>query len=350
MAKYTIEDTTLTAIGDAVRSKTGKTELIPVTSLAAEIESIETGGGGGGTGGDEWIGDGNTHIWISLPEGRTSPMLGVCPKGTVTVDWGDGTTPDVLTGTNTTSVKYTPNHEYAKGGDYVITLTADGTLGVGGNNSTPYILRYVSGKDSLNYTYASYIKKIELGNSVTSTGISAFQSCYALEAINIPNSVTSIGQYMFNSCYALKTVNIPNSVTSIGAYAFTSCYALKSVNIPNSVTSIGVNAFGYCYALESVNIPNGVTSIETRVFSSCYALKTVNVPNSVTSIGTYAFDYCYCALYFDFTNHTAVPTLSDSNAFYKSPSALEFRVPAALYDEWIAATNWTTYASNIVAV
>ena len=33
---------------------------------------------GGST--DEWIGDGNTHIWITLYEGRTSPMLGVCPQ------------------------------------------------------------------------------------------------------------------------------------------------------------------------------------------------------------------------------------------------------------------------------
>ena len=38
--KYAIEDTTLTAIGDAVREKTGSIELIPVNELADEIKGI----------------------------------------------------------------------------------------------------------------------------------------------------------------------------------------------------------------------------------------------------------------------------------------------------------------------
>lgn len=60
--------------------------------------------------------DGKTRIYIHLEEGRTSPMLGVCPNGTVTVDWGDGTTPDTLTGTSTSTAKWTPNHNYAAPG------------------------------------------------------------------------------------------------------------------------------------------------------------------------------------------------------------------------------------------
>ena len=53
--------------------------------------------------------------------------------------------------------------------------------------------------------------------------------------------------------------------------------------------------------------------------------------------------------YYDFTSHTSVPSLG-INAFSNIPSDCEIRVPAALYDEWVAATNWSTYASNIVAV
>jgi hypothetical protein len=54
--------------------------------------------------------------------------------------------------------------------------------------------------------------------------------------------------------------------------------------------------------------------------------------------------------FYDFTSHTSVPTLANSNAFQGIPADCEIRVPAALYDEWIAATNWSTYASRIVAV
>lgn len=46
MAKVFIEETTLTAIGDAIRSKTGKTELIDPANMSTEIASITTGGGG----------------------------------------------------------------------------------------------------------------------------------------------------------------------------------------------------------------------------------------------------------------------------------------------------------------
>ena len=47
MAKVFIEETTLTAIGDAIRGKTGKTELIDPANMSTEIASITTGGGGG---------------------------------------------------------------------------------------------------------------------------------------------------------------------------------------------------------------------------------------------------------------------------------------------------------------
>ena len=46
MAKVFIEETTLTAIGDAIREKTGKTDLIDPAKMSNEIESIEAGGGG----------------------------------------------------------------------------------------------------------------------------------------------------------------------------------------------------------------------------------------------------------------------------------------------------------------
>ena len=48
MAKVFIEESTLTAIGDAIRGKEGTTELIPVNAMATRISAIEGGGSGGG--------------------------------------------------------------------------------------------------------------------------------------------------------------------------------------------------------------------------------------------------------------------------------------------------------------
>lgn len=43
MAEYLIQDTTLTAIGDAIRAKTETTDLIPVSDVPAQIAAIKTG-------------------------------------------------------------------------------------------------------------------------------------------------------------------------------------------------------------------------------------------------------------------------------------------------------------------
>lgn len=342
--------------------------------LADIIGGISNDGGSGG--GDEWFNDGNTHIWITLHDGRTSPMLGVCPNGTVTVDWGDGTAPDTLTGKSTSTVKWTPTHNYAESGDYVITLTVDGEMGFSGTESDDEgacLLRYRSGANSRNKVYQAAMRKIEIGNGVTSivsdafnsckalasvlisegvTSIDAraFQSCNALASVVISEGVTSIGAAAFFYCYALNSVVIPESVMSIGNSAFKSCNALASVLISEGVTSIGNSAFQYCYALNSVVISEGVTSIGSYAFSDCHGLASIVIPSSVKTIEDRAFNSCYGLRYCDFTKHTAVPTLSGTSVFNNAPSEFEIRVPAALADEWKAATNWATYANQIVGV
>ena len=320
--------------------------------------------------------DGKTRIYIRLEEGRTSPMLGVCPNGTVTVDWGDGTTPDTLTGTSTTTVKWTPNHAYAAPGEYVIKLTVDGTMGFYGGYlfyAGSAILQYSSSSDNRNYVYRDSVQKIEIGNGVTNIGSNAFYdcstlasitipnsvtsieskafyNCYALSPITIPNSVTSIGTYVFNNCYSLASITIPNGVTSIVEGTFYNCYSLASITIPNSVTSIGAQIFYKCYSLASITIPNGITSIGNNAFRNCYSLASITIPNGVTSIGTYVFNNCYGVAFYDFTDYTSVPTLAGTNAFTNIAADCQIRVPASLVDAWKAATNWSTYADHIVGV
>ena len=296
--------------------------------------------------------DGTTRIYIRLEDGRTSPMLGICPNGTVTVDWGDGTEPDILTGTSLTTVKWTPTHNYASPGDYVIKLTVEGEAQLYGSKSTDvyaYILGYSSTADSRNQVYRNSILKVEIGAGIH-IGDYAFRNCSSLSSITTPNGVTSIGVNAFYNCYSLSSIIIPNGVTSIGSYAFYDCYSLSSIIIPNSVTSIGDNTFQYCYSLSSIIIPNGVTSIGQNMFQYCYSLSSIIIPNGVTSIVSGAFHSCSGIAYYDFTALSAVPTLSSTNAFARISADCEIRVPAALADEWKAATNWATYADYIVGV
>jgi predicted aminopeptidase len=108
--------------------------------------------------------------------------------------------------------------------------------------------------------------------------------------------------------------------------------------------------FQNCLALRNIVIPTETTSIPSYCLSGGRSLSSVTIPSSVTKISKFAFSGCTGVKYYDFTALTAVPTMESTNAFNSIPADCEIRVPAALYDEWIAATNWSTYASQIVAV
>lgn len=292
--------------------------------------------------------DGKTRVYISLHEGRTSPMLGVAPNGTVTVDWGDGTTPDTLTGTSLTSVKWTPTHNYAAPGGYVITLTVSGEMSIVGSTNYSNLLCYSSTTDDRNGVYRTAIQRIHVGANVRLYSM-AFAGCYGLAGITLPSTITSIAPYAFQYCERLPFVTLPSGISKIGDVSCNSCSALIAIAIPNGVTEINPTAFQSCYNLAAITIPNGVVRIWDTAFQNCNAIASVSVPSSVSNIRKNAFAYCRGASFYDFTTHTAVPTLG-ADAFAGLPADCEIRVPAALVDEWKAAENWSTYADQIVGV
>ena len=69
----------------------------------------------------------------------------------------------------------------------------------------------------------SDIKRIIIGDGITTIGEEAFLFCRYLTSVTIPNSVTEIGGDAFEHCSALTSVTIPNSVTTIGGSAFSDC-------------------------------------------------------------------------------------------------------------------------------
>lgn len=148
--------------------------------------------------------------------------------------------------------------------------------------------------------------------------------------------------------FNLTEFKIPKGVTEIAQWTFANWTKLVTIDIPDTVQKIGEMTFYRCGCLESIVIPEGVTSIEPRTFEECSKLTSVSVPSTVRTIGENAFLKCYALTSCDFTSHTTVPTLANSNAFGNITGAYQIRVPDALYDEWITADNWASIASHIV--
>ena len=317
--------------------------------------------------------DGKTRIYIRLEEGRTSPMLGVCPNGTVTVDWGDGTTPDTLTGTDTTVVKWTPNHAYAAPGEYVIKLTVDGTISFENSQTLCQILKYSSGTDDRDNVYRNSIQKIEIGSGVQSIGKSSFSGCGAMTAIVIPSTVSAISSYAFQNCSALNAVVFSNSLLTVGDYVFRNCFSVKHIALSGALQSVGVSVCEHCESLQEFLMPESLTTIGNYMLRQCYVLRHVSfpsatsiarpgmlnydyslthikIPSNMALIASYSFAYCHGMAVYDFSNHASVPRLSNANAFDGIAADCQIRVPASLVATWKAATNWSTYADHIVGV
>ena len=248
--------------------------------------------------GDVWVGQmyitqsGDTEIDVVFADkARLSPILTIAVNGTVTVDWGDNTTANTVTGTSLTTRQDVP-HTYASVGSYTIIIhVVSGSFTFYGSAS--YTLLRKNNTGSENRVYANCVHALRLGSGVTSIRANAFYTCHSLASVTIPSGVTSIGNYAFYECNPLKSVTIPSGVTSIGDFEFYDCDCLASVSIPSGVTSIGNYAFSGCYSLTSVTIPSGVTSIGNSAFHSCYCLTSMTIPSGVTSIGEYEFYYCH---------------------------------------------------------
>ena len=312
---------------------------------------------------------GDTEIDVVMQEGRLSPIMTICVDGTITIDWGDGTAADTVTGTSLTSRKAVP-HTYASGGSYMITIhIVSGTFQFYG--SSGYELLRKDTTVNANRVYANCIQSIRLGSNVTKIGDYAFSychslasitipsgvtsiggnvffHCYSLASITIPSGVTSIGNNVFYNCYSLASIAIPSGVTSIEGYVFDNCYSLASITIPNGVTgSIGNYVFGNCYSLASITIPNGVTgSIGDNVFYSCYSLANITIPNGVTSIGSSVFYNCFGIAEYHI-KPTTPPALANTNAFRNIQSDCVIYVPSESLEAYKTASNWSNFASHM---
>ena len=321
--------------------------------------------------------DGATRLYCHFTDGRLSPALGVCPDGTITIDWGDNSATDTLTGTSL-SVVQTVQHVYAAAGDYVISITVDnGSFALYGTSNYPYILKsYTSTVAAANRVYAAALRRVEIGSGISFKGyafiyctnlesvsmpsdfvtyfnVYAFAYCYKLKSVIIPSSVTSISAHDFYYCHTLDRVSIPPSVTAIGSYdmsgsyPFGMCHSLTSLSLPYSVASVDTYTFYNCVSIVSINIPDGVKIIVGNMFTSCLALSSITIPSSVTNVNSQAFSGCYGMAEYHFLS-TTPPTLSSTNAFSNIPDDCVIYVPTGSLASYQTANNWSTYASHMV--
>lgn len=146
--------------------------------------------------------------------------------------------------------------------------------------------------------YLGAEKDIIVPDNVTTIGENAFAEAYHVETITIPDTVKTIANKLLGTIYSwgdnpkpqLKKVVIGNGVTSIGDEAFASCEKLKEVVFGTGLSSIGQRAFSGCKELKSIDLSKtALTEINQEAFNGCWNAKKVILPDNIEIIGRSAF-------------------------------------------------------------
>lgn len=203
--------------------------------------------------------------------------------------------------------------------------------------------------------------------------------------------IKNIRQYAFAYNNTLKSVNLPNAV-NINGYAFEYCSNLETVIMPK-LSYLPSTGFRYCYKLKTFDSTNITRLSNSNIFGSCFSLNDLNLLNvtrvsnsaladtglgmiilpSATSIGTYTgsgtrtstidlskkitisgnmFNTAYSLVHLILRSDTLC-SLSATSAFTNTPIANGLGwiyVPSSLVEPYKIASNWSTYANQIVSI
>lgn len=125
------------------------------------------------------------------------------------------------------------------------------------------------------------IKKIVIGEGITSVGNDAFIYQSDITEVGLPSTLKEIGSWAFWGCEGLGEISIPASVNYIGAVAFEKCTSLKNIfveGVNESYTSVD----GILYSKDMK---------ELILYPAAKAGNHFIIPDSVESVSVYAFDY-----------------------------------------------------------
>lgn len=189
-------------------------------------------------------------------------------------------------------------------------ITIPGTVTIGGSTYR------VTAIDDGAFISNTYLRNMDLPDSMTSIGALAFNKCLNLVNIHLPDSITEIDDHAFEGCGSLKAVRLPSGIDSISSATFKGCIGLESITVPANVETINSGAFNDCRSLKEVLGCTGLVSIRdsaflnctslskmelgpvlrnmmySMTFANCTSLESISLPESLETLGKETFMGC----------------------------------------------------------
>lgn len=341
MAKKIINDSTLTAIADAIREKTGDSNTMTPLEMPTKIENIPTGGAdeallsliAGTASGNITIRD-VEHLGLTRFQFFSAMNSSIGSNQAVTSitfpDLIDCYFPSQLTDSNYGGFQGATNNQQSGQNSQLREIHLPEATQFRIYDSTGYTFMNLETIDAPKLTnaclqmYRTKLTTLSFPLLQTIKGNMNYND--HLTTINLPEC-TSAGQFQNNT--ALVNVSLPKLSGAPNAM-FTGCTALEEITFPVARPSGGY-MFNGCTSLKYAEFGSPINwPVGAQCFNNCSSLETVVIraTNSICSLGNVNA----------FTN---TPIESGTGYVY---------VPQALLNNYKTASNWVTYANQIRAI
>lgn len=390
MAKKLYEESNISAIASAIRSKNGLSDTYTVSDMASAILSIETdpvleslnvsvnGSYAPGAGVD-----GFSQVVVSVP-GSAGILISktISENGTYDAldDYADGFS-QVVVSVPTGGSSYDERMDArAEGRGYSVTLQSASII-VGAVFAYDTAIESIRAEQCLRITqsafrYCTNLKRIEAPHCSIIESY-AFLSCTHLETISFPEC-TYIDNNAFQSA-GISSVRFP-ACTSVGMSPFISCRSISVIvhseifplisSLTETFYLISTNTLKSIYAetvthlkgsfifcdnigLNYISIPY-IDIVASAAFLRCRSLPELTL-RSCSIIYSRAFEDCssFTALYL-LTSSVVTLAASFGNIFKNTPMLRTTNygliyVPESLVDSYKSAQYWSNYSDRITA-
>lgn len=289
-----------------------------------------------------WADDQNTTVLKIRPRVNEQVTLRFAQDETngVTIDWGDGSVVETVSGTGNVTATHTYTSAGATSMPIILKLTPDDEvdfeIGHGTSASTKFITGSVVGNylpidmailgrcviKSYAFSSSYLLHSIIISHLATAPNMAyAFLNCPSLQGIVLPNSITELGTNVFQYCDGINNISLPAGLSNIGANALQNLKKVELLTFPDTVTYFGGNSlsgiifekfsfprnmtipsnssglFTDCVRLKTIDW-NGVTgSFGNSVFSGCYSLEKLEFPEGITQLGSSCCTNCHSLEY-----------------------------------------------------
>ena len=318
----------LSAIGSAIREKTGKSDLLTLDAMPAEIAAIETGGGDENANAfEDWKLSGvyngeDGYIMDYYENSRITKLVDSAMSGMAirkvslpnveTVGSSAFENMSYLTKINAPKVTSLPTNAFRSAGTSEKPFTLDMPL--------------VTSVDSYAFQNAQ-VGQVILP-SVTYIGGQCFYGCQSMDVLDCPENTNYLVSECISYCSNLRVCNLPKT-TELGWAGMSQCSSIQALNFP-ALTSISSsqNLQGF-ESLKRLDLGQCQT-ISSQIASNCSALHTLVLRyDGVCSLG------------------------ADASSWFSStklPTTGYIYVPAAQVENYKVATNWASVADRFRAI